>query len=272
MYKLFCTDMDGTLLNSQGIVSEENKEAIKLAHENGIKVVICTGRLFASAHYYADLIGIKAPLICSNGAYIREKDRDEVIYKSILGLKNCEIIVQVLRKYDLYPNFGTHDTVYSEKMIFAAASYAKINESLPKGRKIKIELIKDWQSVFEKNSDNILKCIVQHKDLNKIAEAKAELAKYEELEVVSSWSDNFEVMTKGVTKGRAVEILAGYYGIKKEEVICIGDNENDISMIKYAGLGIAMGNGSQVVKEMANYVTDTNDNSGVAKAIEKYIL
>jgi hydroxymethylpyrimidine pyrophosphatase-like HAD family hydrolase len=79
-------------------------------------------------------------------------------------------------------------------------------------------------------------------------------------------------MCKGVSKGRAVEILAAFYNIKREEIICIGDNENDISMIKYAGMGVAMGNSENFIKELANYVTDTNVNDGVAKAIEKLIL
>src|SRR3712207_9057504 len=87
--------------------------------------------------------------------------------------------------------------------------------------------------------------------------------------VVSSLGDNFEIMNKGVSKGRGVQELAEFYGLTKDEVICIGDGENDLSMIEYAGLGIAMGNAPNFIKEKANYITDTNDNDGVAKAIEK---
>ena len=90
--------------------------------------------------------------------------------------------------------------------------------------------------------------------------------------MVSSRFDNFEVMNKGVSKGNAVKILADYYGINSEQVICIGDSENDLSMIKFAGLGVAMGNGSQVVKEAAQYITDSNNCDGVAKVIEKFVL
>jgi Cof subfamily protein (haloacid dehalogenase superfamily) len=93
-----------------------------------------------------------------------------------------------------------------------------------------------------------------------------------EVSIVSSFSNNIEIMNHGISKGNAVKILAAYYGIKKEEIICFGDAENDISMLEYAGLGIAMGNAEAYVKEKADYVTDTNDNDGVAKAIEKYIF
>ena len=91
-------------------------------------------------------------------------------------------------------------------------------------------------------------------------------------EVVSSGEDNVEIMKKGSSKGEAVKILAQKLNIKREEIICIGDNENDISMIKFAGLGIAVANGIDELKRQANYVTDTNMNSGVAKAIHKFIL
>ncbi len=93
-----------------------------------------------------------------------------------------------------------------------------------------------------------------------------------EFEVVSSHFDNFEVTGKGVSKGNAVKVLANYYGIDSEQVICIGDSENDLSMIKYAGLGIAMGNADENVKEAAKYITDNNNCDGVAKAIEKFVL
>ena len=90
--------------------------------------------------------------------------------------------------------------------------------------------------------------------------------------MVSSWNNNFEIMNKGASKGHAVQVLANYYDIDKESIICIGDSENDLPMIKYAGLGIAMGNAPDYVKNQADYVTDTNSEHGVAKAIEKFIL
>ena len=93
-----------------------------------------------------------------------------------------------------------------------------------------------------------------------------------EFEVVSSRFDNFEVMNSGVSKGNAVKILADYYGISSEQVICIGDSENDLSMIKFAGLGVAMENGSKLVKDAAQYITASNNGDGVAKVIEKFVL
>jgi hypothetical protein len=90
--------------------------------------------------------------------------------------------------------------------------------------------------------------------------------------VVSSYSNNFEVMSKGISKGNAVSILSDMLGIERENVMCIGDSENDLSMIKFAGLGVAMGNAAECIKENADYITDINNEDGVAKAIEKFIL
>jgi len=90
--------------------------------------------------------------------------------------------------------------------------------------------------------------------------------------VSQSLKDNLEVMNKGINKGNAIRILAEIYGINREEIIAIGDNENDISMIEYAGLGIAMGNAVDTLKERADYITGNYDEDGVAQAIEKFVL
>ena len=271
MYKLICLDMDGTLLNSDGEVSERNLKAIKKAHEKGVKVAVCTGRLFASARFYADLLGVKVPVIASNGAYIREKDKNEVIYQSALGFENSKIIFDIFKNNNMTFYFHTYNTVFMEKLD-SNNVYVNINKTLPKDQQINIQVVQHWEKVLEEYKEHIVKCVCIDKDLERIAKVKKELLQFEKLEIVSSMNTNIEIMNKGVSKGRAVEILAGFYNLRSKEIMCIGDNENDISMIKYAGMGVAMGNGEEYVKQLADFVTDTNNNNGVAKAIEKFIL
>jgi Cof subfamily protein (haloacid dehalogenase superfamily) len=266
-YKLLCTDMDGTLLNDKKEIGKKTLDAIKKAEEKGVKVVISTGRLFTSAEAYANIVGVKAPIISSNGAYIREKDRDEVIYKSLLGEENCLFILKILKKYGMIPNYHTPDAIYTEESDSAYFKMYAIGNST-----IKVNIVTDWDNALNAHKYEIVKCIAVEDDLEKLSLAKAEMSANESLEVVSSHYNNFEVMQKGVSKGRAVEILAAYYGIKKEEIICIGDNENDLTMIEYAGLGVAMGNSSEAIKAIANYVTLDNNEDGVAKVIEEFIL
>jgi len=271
-YKLICIDMDGTLLNDEKIISENNIKAIRLASGKGVRIAVCTGRIFTSADHFSELLGVKSPVIASNGAYIREKDRDEVVYKGTLGVEKCKKLLSVFRQFNLYPHFYTSDIVFTEKLIHSSIFYQEVNKTLPKDKQVKIVLVKDWNEIFEIYESEIFKGIAVDEDLEKLQSAKNTLRNMEDFEVVSSRFDNFEVMNKGVSKGNAVKVLANYYGINSEQVICIGDSENDLSMIKFAGLGVAMGNGSQVVKEAAQYITDSNNCDGVAKVIEKFVL
>jgi Cof subfamily protein (haloacid dehalogenase superfamily) len=273
-YKMIAMDMDGTLLNSEKEVSENTKEILRRVSDMGVKLVVCTGRIFASAWIYADIIGTKAPIIASNGAYIREKDRDEVIYKKTLTKEEIIQVVRIVKEYGFYPHLFTSDTIYSEKLVFSSRAYDKWNEGLPEERKVKIRITEDLESAVEHEGDKILKVVVltEMGEIEKLGELRREIERSLDVEVMSSMANNIEVMSKGISKGNAVKILAEYYGIEPGEIICVGDNENDLSMIRFAGMGIAMENATEELKAAADYITDTNDNDGVAKAIEKFIL
>lgn len=276
-YKLICIDMDGTLLNNKHEVSERNKDAIRKATEKGVKIAITTGRLFTSAKYYADLIGVKAPIISCNGAFIREKDEERVIYESVLTDDQIDRIYDVIKKYDIeLAYFNTSDTVISEKIVPEQHGYKVMNQMIGEsGEKVLFSEGIDFGESFKKYNKHILKaiCIENNEEkLGDLFKAKEELKNYEDFEVVSSFTNNFEVMNRGTSKGNAVKVLADMLNINREEVMCLGDSENDLSMIEYAGLGVAMGNAEEFLKDKAGYVTDTNENDGVAKAIEKFVL
>ena len=195
-----------------------------------------------------------------------------MVYKAILGAEKCGKLLSVFRQYDVDPHYYTKDTVFTEKLAYSSKFYEEVNKTLPMDKQVKIELVRDWNEVFQKYEKEIFKGIAVNSDIDKIKKAKNTLREMGDFEVVSSRYDNFEVMNKGVSKGSAVKILADYYGITREQIICIGDSENDLSMIKFAGLGVAMANGDDDVKEAASYVTDDNNSDGVAKAIEKFVL
>lgn len=271
-YKMIAMDMDGTLLTTDKQVSKKSMEVLKKAADMGIKLVVCTGRIFTSAWIYADLIGTEAPIIASNGAYIREKDRDEVVYMKTLQKETIYKVVKITKEYGLHPLIFTADTIFAEKVIFTAKMYEKQNESLPEDKKVKITVTKDLEKTIEENHEKILKIVVvsEMDEIEKLNELRNEIADTVDVSIVASMSNNFEVMSNGISKGNAVKILGEIYGITPEETICIGDNENDLSMIEYAGCGVAMSNGAEHLKSAADYITDTNDNDGVAKAIEKF--
>ncbi|MGG7078748.1 Cof-type HAD-IIB family hydrolase [Clostridium sardiniense] len=273
--KLICIDMDGTLLDNDHNVSDENKQALIEAIDKGIVIAITTGRLFTSAKHYSDLLGINAPIISSNGAYIREKDSSKVIYENTLSLDECLEIYDISKKYSFETYFNTHNTAISSTDFKEDHAYAVTNKLLKDEDKIKFKVANDLTDILKELDGDVLKSISINRaseDDTELLEAKNEFINLNKYEVVSSGLHNFEVMKKGTSKGNAVKQLAKILEITKDEIMCIGDSENDLSMIRFAGTGVAMGNGLDLLKEEADYITDTNVNSGVAKAIRKFAL
>jgi len=276
-YKLICIDMDGTLLNSNKAVSAANKKAIKRAYELGVNIVITTGRVYENAAFYSNIIGVKSPVIASNGAIIKEKDGGEVIYKRPLGNENISQIINLCNKHRVRPNFNTHNGfICGSRFVYMLVSRFFL-KSMSSGNNggLKMEYLKDNYKLMKKleqNCDDVIKCEIIHISSKKISALKQEMHELKDIEVVSSSKYNIEITAKFVSKGKAVEALANYYKIRREEIITIGDSENDLSMIEYGGLGVAMGNAKDEIKRRADYITDTNDNDGVAKVINKFIL
>lgn len=274
-YKMICIDMDGTLLNSKYNISEKNKKALYKAHQMGVEIVITTGRIYNNARYYSDLIGVQSPVIAANGALIMEKHTGKIIYKNVLKPNECHRILDVLEKYKLVPHFHTIKEIYVNNYIHKVASKMILSWKLPKNLRIKginIRTREKWEEIIDKSEIEFFKCIVFSNSTAKLELAKNELKKIDGIEIASSSKNNLEINAKGVCKGNAIIQLANYYNISKDEIICIGDNENDLSMIKEAGLGVAMGNAIPILKNEANYITDTNINDGVAKVVDKFIF
>lgn len=270
--KLICIDMDGTLLKDKKTVSEENLNSIKLAIKKGVKVVITTGRIYDCAKMYSEKIGLDTPIIASNGAFIGYKDK--VIYNNPLKKEDILKFLEVTKKHGLKAYLTANFGIISEEELAEDHVYKILNKTLKDEEKVKLIVSDNIKEEIEKFDGEILKGVCADKN-NKVnlIKAREELESLNtNMEIVSSWNDNFEVMRNGSTKGDAVRYLANYFGIDKEEVMCIGDSENDLSMIKYAGIGVAMGNASEDIKSVADYVTDTNVNDGVAKAINKFVL
>lgn len=262
-YKLIVTDMDGTLLNEVHEISDENKHALKKASKKGIKVAIATGRIYESTIKYARELSIETPIICCNGALIKEENGN-VIYERKIEDYMCNNIIDLLEKHNIYYQCFTDDTIFTPY----------INEWLRKYQMqedLNIKIIESDNIKDSIKGSNILKFLIIENDLELLSNIERELKSIEDIELTKSFFDNIEIMRKGVNKGSAVESLAEYLGIDKSEVITFGDNHNDLSMITYAGMGVAMGNAEEIVKENANYITCKNSENGVAKALEKIL-
>lgn len=272
-YKLICIDMDGTLLNTNDEVSVDNINALKKASEMGLHIAITTGRIYASAKYYSKIIGIDAPIITANGASIKDSGHGDVIYNNPIPSDLLIGCAEILKKYNLKANFTTGDTIFTSYEIPETHSYKLTNKIVPDEFKVNFLVFDDIKDGISKFEGSVLKCYVfEDVNLDAFKNARKEINETfgDSLHIVSSGVNNFEVMQKNSSKGNAAKRLADRLGITKDEVMCIGDSENDLSMIQFAGLGVAMGNAMDLLKCEADYITETNNNSGVARAIEKF--
>lgn len=268
--QLICIDMDGTLLMNQHDIALVDQEAIEYALNQGVHVAITTGRVYNCARLYAKRIGLQTPIIASNGAFIGGVE-DEVIYHNPLDLQDVHDFMTLTEQAGvlsyLTANFGIISTVELPETNI----YKVLNQTLPESEKIRLEVISSLEELSQYEQD-ILKGVCIGEDHSLLVELKEKLKKtHPHLEVVSSWNDNFEIMKKGSSKGEAVQHLADYLNISYDDVMCIGDSENDLSMLEVAGVSVAMGNATPEVKEQADYITADNQHGGVAQAIYHFI-
>lgn len=264
--------MDGTLLNSNGLVSERNKRALKELQAKKIHVAIATGRIYTSAKVYAKHLDIVTPIIACNGAIIKNLHDDNIMYENHIETEDCFKVFDLCKENSLYFHFYTENTFYTESFEYSSLKYLEWNKTMNEEEQIQIRIIEDPYEIISRFDERVYKIQINSDDLDLLEKIRKTLEKIETLEISKSWYNNVEIMRKGVSKGTAVMHLAKLLGVKQEEVVCFGDNENDISMLIYAGLGVAMGNAEELVKNRADYVTASNDECGVAMAIEKYIL
>ncbi len=270
--KMIVTDMDYTLLDSKKNISSGNREALEAAAKKGVHIVLATGRIFASARYYAKLLNVKTPIIASNGAIIMESDASKIYYEKPIPLSAGIKMIELCRERGLYCHLFAKDTIYSEKIINISKRYSNWNQNLLENDKVKLVTTDNLEELMRIESNNILKAVVVDKDAHLLSEVRELIYSTGLVTVSQSLSDNIEIMHKEVDKGRAVAFIANMYGLKPEEIMAIGDNENDISMIKFAGIGVAVSNAEACLKTHADYIAPDYESDGVAVAIKEFVL
>ncbi|MEK5170371.1 MULTISPECIES: HAD family hydrolase [Staphylococcus] len=284
MIKLIATDMDGTLLNAAHEISQENQEAIKFAQEHGITVVIATGRAFYEANTPVAETDLKVPYICLNGAEVRD-EAFNIMSTSHLNHSLVSKITSTLKEKDIYYQVYTNRGIYTENPQRDLEIYIDIAERA--GQKADVEKI---ENSIQKRIDNgtlkivdnydkiedipgelIMKILAFDSDLGKIDLVGQELAQSPNLAVSSSSRGNLEITHSDAQKGIALSTIAKQLGIELKDVMALGDNLNDVSMLERVGYSVAMDNAAPEVKTVAKYVTDSNENIGVGKAIKKFL-
>ncbi|GLI84501.1 Cof-type HAD-IIB family hydrolase [Rossellomorea marisflavi] len=274
------SDMDGTLLNEKQEISEGNKEAILKAQQAGIEVIVATGRSYEEASYVVKEAGIDCDIICANGAEVRDAD-GEIVYQAGIGDDRSRQIAAELNElgiyFEVYTNQGTYTEDYEKGIdliidIFKTSnpdvSEAQVRqaakERYDEGR---INVVEDYEVLFEDSEHLVFKFLVFSKDREKLQQAQSVLTELKDLAVSSSGKNNLEINSIHAQKGVALEKVLSSKGLNVKDAMAIGDNLNDLSMMKVVGRPVAMGNGLPEVKEFCSHVTATNREDGVAKAI-----
>lgn len=270
--KLIALDLDGTLLNSKKQLSEGNRIAISSCIQKGILIVPCTGRTVLGIPEVVKRIPGVRYAITTNGAVIEDMEENKLIDSRLLS---NELAMELLRLIDSYPVM--YDPYIDRRGVSEPRFFEHLSEY---GLRPEIQtLIRQTRDVYpniiefvEKSQKSVEKINLFFRDMEERYRLRAVLEKREDILVTSSMELNLEINAVGATKGNGILRLASHLGLKKEETMAVGDGENDFSMIQEAGLGVAMKNGKKELLDMADYITDTNDEDGVAVAINRFAL
>jgi Cof subfamily protein (haloacid dehalogenase superfamily) len=261
-------DIDGTLLNSKHKITEKTKEVIgKVTKEKGIPVVLVSARMPEGILFLQKELDISEPIICYSGALILNKNA-ELLLSKYIEVSYTNEIFNAVQQCNMHMSIYKDDEWYIEKMDEWAKQEKDITNIVPRISKYK-ELFDKWGKTRE-GSNKIL-CMGKPEPIKLLRDKLKKIFK-ESLNIYMSKPTYLEIMPKEASKTSAIEFLLKKYNLDRTRIIAIGDNYNDIDMIEYAGLGIAMGNAPDCVKEIADYITLSNDEDGVAYAIMKYIL
>jgi Cof subfamily protein (haloacid dehalogenase superfamily) len=266
-YRLLVLDLDGTVMGSDLVISPVVRQAIASAQRVGVIVTIATGRVYNSALQFLPQLGIESPIICYQGAVVRDPVSGELLYQAGLGGPSAAEAVQMLQ------NDGIFVIAFHNERTWVTGPAPEL----------------DFYLSFHPGGEADVACVpdlVEH--VHGIEPIKLLFAPDPErlTDIVSRYSEMFagrmsvirshryfgEITAPGVHKGTAIEALAASMGIPANEVIAIGDEENDVPMMEWAGLGLAMGNAPEAVRERADAIIPSISDDGVAWAIENYIM
>jgi hypothetical protein len=279
--KLIASDLDGTLLNEMGEVSERNAVAIQRATEHGFTFVVATGRSWQAASKPLEAAGLTCPVISLNGAVIYDENQHE-IDSVTMDKAVAKQVLSFCREKDMYLEFFTNKGIFSvsreyflEVMIdiMKSANPKLTEEEIRKQAHLRFQMepvtfIESYDEIFEIENLSIYKILGFSLEPKILKQVRAEFEDTSGVALTSSGDINLEFNHPNAQKGVALQKLADQLGFAMKDTIALGDNWNDVSMLQAAGRGIAMGNATDAIKQIADEVTESNMNDGVASIIE----
>lgn len=264
--KLIAIDMDGTLLNPQHEVTPGVKKAIKAARDKGVTIVLATGRPFVGVQQYLmelDLLQEGQYCITNNGALVQQAATGDCVAEVTLTFDDFLYFEKLARELGIHFQALTKSQLFTPNKDISAYT---VNEAFLTGIPLHYRAVEEmdpsltFPKVMMIDPPHVLDAAI----------ARLPQAAHDRATIMKSSPYYLEILNKQVNKGAGVKALAEQLGLSPDEVMAIGDQENDLAMLEFAGTGVAMGNGIESVKAAAQYVTKSNREDGVAYAIEKF--
>ena len=266
MIKLIAIDIDDTLLNSDEQLTNKTIETIEKCIADDIKIILASGRPDFGMMQFVEKLKLNSYenyLLSYNGAKLTNLTTGEIVYDKMLEADRIKFLVDKALEHDCNILTYQNNKVITNK----DNEFARIEANLLGTELIVKEDMKDY--ITEKAPKVI---ILEEPERAKVVKEKLQEEIGNEYEVAMSKPFFIEVNDKGISKGKALAVLCEKIGITKDEMLAIGDGLNDLSMIEFAGVGVAMGNANPKLKEVANFISKSNDEDGFSYAIEKFVL
>jgi len=268
MYRLIVSDLDGTLLKDDHTLSDYTKAVIHKVSEAGIDFMLATGRIFGGARQYANELKLNTPILACNGALIKEAS-GRLLYGKPLLNEALDEIFRLLTDMNYYFHCYGEENFYTKKITGFLRTFYSVDKTPSLEELFPMVEIEPMELI---GRDDIYKVLVRCEGEEQRNGLFRRLSRIPGTSVTVSWHNTFDICADQVSKADAVNRYAAEKGILPSEIICFGDNYNDVDMIRFAGLGVAMDNAVKELREAADYVTGGNNEDGVAKAIEKFVF
>lgn len=268
MIKMIACDLDGTLLDSNHELTKANIEIVEVLKQRDIPFIIATGRIYPSAEEYSQALDLKTPIIACNGAVVKDPTSGEILFDYPVKTEIMLELVSICKNHNIYFHIYTIDTVYAERNERLIKQYNDWKLKDPSKSLVNTGIVEDIVPIIMDNT--VYKLGIYIDDIG-AKEAYEKIVKVTGITTCFSLDTLVDIFNENASKGVAVKELARRYNIDTKHVMSLGDNENDITMLEVAGIGVAMFDAREHVKAAANYIADTNDNSGVAKAIKAHL-
>lgn len=290
MYKLIAIDLDGTLLNSKGIISDKNKEAIKKAQEKGIEVILASGRSKDSVRNFATEINSNKYLIAGNGALTYNIQKNKDVCDKSIKKKDILEILKICEENSIFYSLHTKYTILTKSLKYSQLVFYSENLTKPENKRTSINVIPNlYEYIQNSNVETYLKVTIQDADrsiFNNIIKKLKQVKNVDVIEVEHSTKKIIkindeettlqyyytEITRKNTNKWTALKAISRRMGIRRKDIMTIGDNINDKEMIENAGCGVVMGNSALASKNIGDLIVSDHNSDGVAEAIEKVIL